>query len=147
MLLTLFTAQRLLLAVLRVPLLVDSTSYLDYRHFFEMARLSDRGLYPYLHFWVEYPPIFPWLNTLLYRFSVTVASGLSSETWYYTLAVASRVMAEIATFILIYMISLRQRGKTSALHCTMLYTVLFLPYHRIGNLIQVRTAQHCVIRH
>jgi len=50
----------LTLAVLPLDALI---SYGDYRHFFNLARLSaEGGGLPFIGFWVEFPPIFPYLS-------------------------------------------------------------------------------------
>ena len=33
------------------------------------VQLSDRGFYPVIHYWIEYPPVFPWLAVIVYRLS------------------------------------------------------------------------------
>jgi hypothetical protein len=52
-----FCFGRLALLAFRLGPMIGSTAHYDYRHFLELAQLSDRGLYPYLQYWVEYPPI------------------------------------------------------------------------------------------
>jgi hypothetical protein len=39
----------------------------DYPYFCELASWIDEGKLPYLHYWVEYPPLFPYLSVLVYR--------------------------------------------------------------------------------
>ena len=40
--------------------------YGDYQHYFNLADLTGRGFYPYLDYWYEFPPIFPYLNIAIY---------------------------------------------------------------------------------
>ena len=61
----LFLAFRLMMLMTFVP--EDLTFFGDYPYYYELARLSDRGLWPYLHYWMEYPPVFPLLSTVVYR--------------------------------------------------------------------------------
>ena len=38
----------------------------DYDYYYEIASWVDEGRLPYLHYWVEYPPLFPYLSVALY---------------------------------------------------------------------------------
>ena len=57
--------------------------------FYNLATLTDQGVYPYLHRWSEYPPGFPWLSAGVYRavsfFGVTYeryyAGALALRRW------------------------------------------------------------------
>lgn len=52
-----------LVYILAVPI-SGLVGYGDFPNFFQLARLPG---WPYINFWVEFPPIFPFLNSLLYR--------------------------------------------------------------------------------
>jgi hypothetical protein len=56
-----------LAAALRLPLLFV-TPGVDYPFYLSLGRLSDLGFLPYRDYWLEYPPVFPWLAVLAYRF-------------------------------------------------------------------------------
>ncbi len=129
--LTLFLISRLIALVVRVPLLVGSTKYYDYLHFLSLARLSDLGLYPYIHYWLEYPPVFPWLSVLIYRAVLAVAAGspLLVEALYQWLTASMRLAGEIASFMLIYFISRHLWGQAKAIRSAWLYLLLFVPYY------------------
>jgi hypothetical protein len=66
----LFTSFRLLSLLLFEPggFILDWSGY--YVPGANFVELSDRGYYPVLHYWMEYPPLFPWLSVLVYRFSM-----------------------------------------------------------------------------
>jgi hypothetical protein len=62
-LVTIFLAVRLMM-IIALPL--DGLSgYSDLAHFYNLAGLG----WPYLHYWVEFPPLFPFLSRILYLFS------------------------------------------------------------------------------
>jgi hypothetical protein len=45
-----------------------SPQYSEFAHFhYPFAALSDWGLYPFVHYWLEYPPLFPWVSVGVYR--------------------------------------------------------------------------------
>ena len=52
-----------LLLLLALPL-EGMVGYGDFIHFFRIANL---GGWPYIHYWSEFPPIFPFLGELIYR--------------------------------------------------------------------------------
>ncbi|HEY3341519.1 MAG TPA: glycosyltransferase 87 family protein [Anaerolineae bacterium] len=124
-----FCFGRLVLLAFRLGPMIGSSAHYDYRHFLELAQLSDRGLYPYLQYWVEYPPVFAWLSVGLYRLSTALASGLGIEAWYYALTGLLRVSAEAGMLWLIYRISRSVWGPEGAWRSAVCYTLLFVPYY------------------
>lgn len=58
-----------LAAALRVPLLLVTTG-VDYPFYLELGRLSSLGFLPYRDFWLEYPPVFPWIVVAVYRLTL-----------------------------------------------------------------------------
>jgi hypothetical protein len=63
----------------------------EYRYWWQAMRFfSDRGLFPYTHYWVEYPPIFPWLVAAIDRLSFGV------EVLFWGFFAALIIAAEIA---------------------------------------------------
>ena len=127
--LIMFCLLRAVLLVCRLIPMIGSTAHYDYRHFLELAQLSDRGLYPYLHYWVEYPPIFAWLSTGLYRLSTGLSTGLGVEAWYYGLTGLLRVMSEIGMLWLLYRIARHIWGTEGGWRSAILYAFLFVPYY------------------
>ncbi len=91
------------------------------------AQLSDRGFYPVIHYWMEYPPLFPWLSVLIYRLSMFIPSWRDPNLWYNLLLGCTLLLFEIANFVIIYAIALRLRGREGATRCAWLYAGLFLP--------------------
>jgi hypothetical protein len=66
-----------LISILTLPL-DGLLGYGDFPNFLVLARLPG---WPFINYWVEYPPIFPFINTLLFR----IAGG-KEATYYYMLA-------------------------------------------------------------
>jgi len=61
----LFVALRLMM-LMTYP--ADSlTLFGDYVYYYGLAAYSDRGLLPFIHYWSEYPPVFPFLSVGIYR--------------------------------------------------------------------------------
>ncbi len=124
-----FSLSRVILLAARVKLLVGSDKHFDYRHFYEMAQLSDRGFYPHIHYWVEYPPLFPWLSTLVYRLCTLIATSTGIETWYYAITGLLRVSAEMCVLWMVYSIACEIWGDKLAWRSAMLYILFFVPYY------------------
>lgn len=133
MLLGAIVASRLLFLLVRVPLLVGSEKYYDYRHFLLLARLTDDGHYPFLDYWMEYPPLFPWLSVGLYRLAGAIATGTGpmagDEFWFYALSAGVRAGAEILTVLLLLRLAVRLYGPRRANVCLLLYSLFFFPYY------------------
>jgi len=62
---TLFVALRLM--ILATFPADNLTLYGDYVYYYELAAYSDQGYLPFIHYWSEYPPIFPFLSVGIYR--------------------------------------------------------------------------------
>jgi hypothetical protein len=123
----LFTSFRFLTLLLFEPggYIIDWSGY--YVPGASFVELSDWGYYPILHYWMEYPPLFPWLSVLVYRLSLFVPLWRDPELWYNLLLGSVFLVFEIGNFALIYAIALRLRGKAGAVRCAWLYAGLFFP--------------------
>jgi hypothetical protein len=123
----LFTSFRLLSLLLFEPggFILDWSGY--YVPGANFVELSDRGYYPVLHYWMEYPPLFPWLSVLVYRVSMLLPPWRDPELWYNLLLGGAFLLFEIGNFILIYAIALKLRGRQGAVRCAWLYAGLFFP--------------------
>ena len=116
----LFLAFRLMMLITLRP--EHITFFGDYPYYYELAKLSDRGLWPYLHYWMEYPPIFPFLSTLLYR--LTAGGGYDA----YVLALGIVQTAFGAGCLIVLMrLATRLHGETVALRLGWVYSLLFVP--------------------
>jgi hypothetical protein len=123
----LFTSFRLMTLLLFEPggyILNWSGYYVPGASFVE---LSDRGFYPVIHYWMEYPPLFPWLAVIVYRLSMLLPAWREPNLWFDLLLGSAFLIFEIGNFILIYLIALKLRGREGAIRCSWLYAGLFFP--------------------
>jgi len=97
--------------------------------FLGIVRLSDYGLYPFIDYWLEYPPLFPWLFTALYRLSLAIPPWWHEQLWFSVLLGLSLLPFEIGNLVLVYLIALELHGKDTALKCGWLYASLFVPVY------------------
>jgi len=92
----------------------------DYDYYYELAGWVDRGRLPYLHYWVEYPPLFPYLSLLLYLL-----------TPHYTAYAAGLALLQLAfeagSLLLFYRLAQRLLGEAQAERAVWVYALLFAP--------------------
>jgi hypothetical protein len=111
----------------RVFLLVQSGGPTDLPYFLQLVRMSDAGLYPYVHFWVEYPPVFPGLALGLYRLGRLLATGPALEFWFYGLTIVAMIACELATLLMLYKLAGLLGDRESAGRSVLIYAGLFVP--------------------
>jgi hypothetical protein len=123
----LFTSFRFLTLLLFEPggYILDWSGY--YIPGASFVELSDWGYYPVVHYWMEYPPLFPWLSVLVYRLSMFLPPWRDPELWYNLLLGSTFLLFEIGNFLLVYAIALRVRGRQAAVRSAWLYAGLFFP--------------------
>jgi len=125
----LFVAFRLMTLLLYRPggFIADysdyNTSYLPF------AQWSDRGLYPFVHYWLEWPPLFAWWVVGIYRLSSLIPQWTDPRLWYNTLLGLSFLPFEIGNFVLVYLMGRELYDRNKALKCALIYACLFAPVY------------------
>ena len=92
----------------------------DYDYYYEIAGWVDRGLLPYLHYWVEYPPLFPFFSVLLYLLTPHYAA-------YATGLALVQLGFEAGSLVLLYRLARRMLGEARAERVAWAYALLFAP--------------------
>lgn len=128
LLLLLYTSFRLMTRLLYRPggLIYD---YSDYYFFHAVAELSNKSYYPFIHYWMEYPPLFPWLNVGIYRLSLFIPLWVGPRLWFYTFLSLATLPFVIGNLILLYLIALELYDQAKALRCAWIYACLFAPLY------------------
>ncbi len=130
LLLALFVAFRLLTLLLLKPggFIRD---WSDFDTYLGIAQLSDYGLYPYLHFWLEWPPLVPWLMVGAYRLSLLIPVWTEDpRLWFVTILGAVFVLFEAGNFWLVYRLARRLlTGRADILRVLAMYALLFPPVY------------------
>ncbi len=123
----LFTSFRFMTLLLFEPggFILDWSGY--YIPGASFVQLSDRGLYPVLHYWTEYPPLFPWLAVIVYRLSAFLPAWRDPNLWFNLLLGCTFLIFEMGNFVLVYAIAHRLKGREGAMRCAWLYAGLFFP--------------------
>ncbi len=127
--LALFVSLRLSLLLISRPqgYLFD---FSDYDFYLEFGKLSDRGLYPILHYWTEYPPLLPWLSVALYRATETLPTLVGSSIFWFRLALGSvMLLFDVGNLALIYWLARTLHSSRRALQVAWSYALLFTPLH------------------
>ncbi|MCB0153997.1 MAG: DUF2029 domain-containing protein [Anaerolineae bacterium] len=126
LILLLFFSSRVMLLLAFPP--ENLITYGDYQHYFNLAELTQRGLYPFLDYWYEFPPIFPYLNIAVYG----LAGGQLKN--YIVLLAFVLLVFEAANLYLLYRLALHLYGPARALQTAWIYTALFVPvFFWLGN--------------
>ena len=103
-LLALFVAFRLLtLFLLRPGGFIRDWS--DFDTYLGIAALSDYGLYPFLHYWLEWPPLVPWLAVGAYQLSLLFPPWTDNRLWFILILGTVFVLFETGNFVLLYRIA------------------------------------------
>jgi len=124
LILSLFISFRLMMAIAYPPEAL--TSYSDYPYFYALADLARQGYYPFLHYWYEYPPLFPYLSQAVY----TVTSGYHA---YATLLALVMLIFEAGNLIFLYLIANETHDKETSLKVAWIYSCLLVPVFFLWN--------------
>ena len=99
----------------------------DSAYHFQLGRLAAGGAYPFVNYWVEYPPFFPWLSVLAYKISALMPSWIDQRFWFNLSLHGLIIPFDLANVALIYHLSKRVNGEGLAVKSAWLYAVLFVP--------------------
>jgi hypothetical protein len=99
----------------------------DSAYHFQLGRLAAGGAYPFVNYWVEYPPFFPWLSVLAYKLSALMPSWLDQRFWFNLTLHGLIIPFDLANVVLIYHLAKRVNGESLAIKSAWLYAILFVP--------------------
>lgn len=99
----------------------------DQTYYFEMVRLTGTGELPFFDFWMEYPPLMPWLATLAYHLSLNIPVWTEPIFWFNTLFRLFLLPFDVATLILMYAIVRHLWDQERAIQVAGLWALLFAP--------------------
>ncbi len=126
MILALFFTSRLMMLMTFPP--ENLIFYGDYQHYFNLADMTRQGFYPFIHYWYEFPPIFPYFNIVVYA----LAGGQLKN--YIVLLAFGLLLTECGNLYLLYRLALTLHGPTRAIKTAWIYTALFIPiFFWLGN--------------
>jgi hypothetical protein len=121
LILALFVLFRLMMLMAYWSSCLDYCS--DYLYYFNLAALSKQGYLPFIHYWSEYPPIFPYLNLAIYRLT-----GDIFQRYVFGLGLLM-LLAESGTLTLLYRLADEIYERERAIKLCWIYATLFLPLY------------------
>lgn len=99
----------------------------DFGYYRLLLSFTNQGYYPLVDFWVEYPPIFPWLMVGLYRLSLLIPAWSEPGAWFYLLLSAVLVIVEAGTLVIFYAVARRLYDQKRAVRLSWIYVALLIP--------------------
>lgn len=97
--------------------------------FLPFAQWSRYALYPYRDFWMEYPPLFPWLVVFLYRVSLLLPPWDDPRLWFNTLMGLVTLASEAGNVVLLYLLGCLLWGREKGRLAGWFYLGLFAPFY------------------
>ena len=128
LLLAAFTMFRLLAAIALRPGGFLAEHGPDQYYHFDVGRLAGSGHIAYFHFWMEYPPLMPWLAALAYRISLHFPPVGDQIFWFNLFFRLAFLPLTMATLCLVYASVDRLAGRDHALHVAGFWALLFAPF-------------------
>jgi len=100
------------------------TLFGDYVYYYELATYSDQGYLPFIHYWSEYPPIFPFLSVGVYQLTHLFGGG-----YHVYVQLMGLLMVAVGTgnLVLFLRLARRLRGDDVSERLGWVYSVLFVP--------------------
>jgi hypothetical protein len=100
------------------------TLYGDYIYYYELAAYSDQGYLPFIHYWSEYPPVFPFLSVGVYQVARLLGGG-----YHVYVGLMGLLMLAFNTGNLVLFLRLARRlwGAEAVERLGWVYSVLFVP--------------------
>ncbi|HUE75181.1 MAG TPA: hypothetical protein VMP10_00015, partial [Chloroflexota bacterium] len=125
-LLLLFVALRVQATLFLAP---GGSLYLgsDFRFYRDVAALAYDGALPWVGYWSEYPPLFPWLVTGLLWLSSFMPAWPNELTWFQIVLGLVLTAADVTNLALIHAIGKRLGGEERGLAVAMVWALLFFP--------------------
>ncbi len=99
----------------------------DFGYYHEMAALSAQGFYPDLQFWVEYPPLFPWLAVAAYVVGSHLPVWVQPSFWFELILSTVLALGDAGAIVAIDRLGDAFWGAPAGRRSATFYAALFLP--------------------
>jgi hypothetical protein len=100
------------------------TLFGDYVYYYELAAYSDQGYLPFIHYWSEYPPVFPFLSVGIYQLTHLFGGGYQVYVFLMGLLMLGFNTGNLVLFL---RLARRLRGDEASERLGWVYSVLFVP--------------------
>ena len=103
----------------------------DFDTYLGIAAASDYGQFPFLHFWLEWPPLLPWLAVGAHRLALLLPPWPDDPRFWFVLILGGIfVLFEVGNFVLIYRLARRLfEAPAPVSRVLWLYAGLFPPIY------------------
>ncbi|MCS7287063.1 MAG: hypothetical protein RMK30_08230 [Anaerolineae bacterium] len=106
------------------------TDFSDFHvSFLPFAQWSRYGLYPYQDFWMEYPPLLPWMVVAVYKASLLLPPWDDPRLWFNTLIGLSVLLFDTGNLVLIYLMGYKLWGWEKGRLTGWIYLGLFATFY------------------
>jgi hypothetical protein len=99
----------------------------DFGYYWQFGEMALEGLYPSIHYWVEYPPVFTWALVGIHRLSLTLPAMVDHVFPFFVFLGGFMAIVETGNMTLIYAIECRLANRKIALRASWIYALLFAP--------------------
>lgn len=128
LLVILFISFRLMLLMVYQPMVIDGverglSAQGDRLYHFELAALTERGDWPFVDWWSEFPPVWYWLTTAVYQLQ---GENVNYGAWTMTLGLIMLAF-DVGTLFLMRAIGSRLYGPVTGMTLAWMYTVALAP--------------------
>jgi len=107
----------------------SAPQYSEFASFhYPFAALSDSGFYPFIHYWLEYPPLFPYLSVGVYRLLALLfepQTAIHFKGYVLSLQVLMGLF-DVGSAALIYWLVARAADRSRALFAAVVFLLSFL---------------------
>ncbi|HUX88507.1 MAG TPA: hypothetical protein VMW65_16005, partial [Chloroflexota bacterium] len=103
----------------------------DVQFYRSIGELSIAGYYPYLSYWMEYPPIFAWAIVGVYRLSLLLPAWPNNLLWFQIILSTILAVFDLGNLIVIYRLATLAYGRSIALRVAWIYALLFFPLYAV----------------
>ncbi|MCL7452931.1 MAG: glycosyltransferase 87 family protein [Anaerolineae bacterium] len=99
----------------------------EFHYYRLLSSFTNQGFFPYVDFWIEYPPLFPWLLIGLYRLSLLIPAWHEAGAWFFVVLGMFFTLVEAGNLALFYGIARRLNSRERAVHLSWIYVLLLIP--------------------
>src|SRR5207302_1305739 len=99
----------------------------DFLYYHELAGMAAQGFFPDIHFWVEYPPLFPWLAVGIYRLSLALPGWTQPYFWFDLILTAVLALADAGSIVALDRLGDAYWGSGAGRRCATIYAAMFVP--------------------
>jgi hypothetical protein len=99
----------------------------DFAFYHEVGALAAQGFFPDVHFWVEYPPILPWISVAAFRFSQLMPPWPQPLFWFDLFMSGVLAVGDAGAIVAIDRLGDAIWGRPAGRRSAAIYAAMFVP--------------------